>query len=279
MVGLKPTHSLVPYTGIFGIDNTYDHVGPMARTAADAALILDVIAGKDPLDPRQGEVPVQAYTEALARGAGGLRIGVVSEGFGRPESEADVDASVRKALGIFSEMGAQTADVSIPAHNEAAGIVWSLIVEGAAALLRSNGMGYGWNGLYNPGLTEMLGKSRQAQANDFPPTVKIILLLGTYMSERYHGRMYAKAQNLRPWLRASYDRALEQYDVLAMPTTPNKAHRYKPDGGIPVLIGEGWNIGWQYGAFRHERPPGYKHPLWQVEWAPGGADVDWQALR
>ena len=242
VVGLKPTHSLVPYTGIVGIDNTFDHTGPMARTVADAALMLDVIAGKDPLDPRQGEVPVQSYTEVLGRSVSGLRIGVLAEGFGLANSEPDVDAAVRQAIGVFNELGAQATEVSIPAHKEAGGIVWGLICEGAAALLRSNGMGYGWQGLYNPGLVETLGKFRRAQANDFPPTLKLVLLVGTYMSERYHGRMYAKAQNLRYALRASYDRELEQVDVLALPTTPMKAHRYEPDIDIKGLITHGWNM-------------------------------------
>ena len=236
VVGLKPTFGLVPYTGIFGVDSTIDHVGPMTRTVADAALTLEVIAGKDPLDPRQGEVPVQPYTEALGQSVSGLRIGVLSEGFGLPLSEADVDESVRKAIGIFSELGAETAEVSIPAHLEAGSILWSLVTEGGAALLQSNGMGYGWQGLYNPGLTETLGKARRAQGNDLPPTLKLFVLAGTYAKERYHGRLYAKAQNLRRVLQASYDRALEQYDVLAMPTTPMKAHKHEPGLDIQGLI-------------------------------------------
>ena len=194
------------------------------------------------MDPLQGEVPVQPYTEALGRGVSGLRIGVLAEGFGLEESEPDVDAAVRKALGVFDELGTQTTEVSIPAHREARGIVWGLMVEGATVLLRSNGMGHHWQGLYNPGLVDALGKFRKAQANDLPPTVKLILLIGTYMSERYHGRMYAKAQNLRHVLRASYDRALEQVDLLAMPTTPMKAPRYEPDIDITGLINHGWNM-------------------------------------
>ena len=242
VVGLKPTHGLVPYTGIVGIDNTFDHVGPMSRTVADAALTLEVIAGKDPLDPRQGVVPVQSYTDALGQGATGLRIGVLSEGFGLAESEADVDAAVRKALDVFTELGAQTTEVSVPDHTEAAGIVWGLIAEGAAALLHSNGMGHHWEGLYNSSLAETLGKSRRAQANDFPPTVKLVLLIGTYVAERYHGRLYGKAQNLRRVLRSSYDRALQEVDVLAMPTTPMKAHRYDPDIDIAGLLTHGWDM-------------------------------------
>ena len=94
---------------------------------------------------------------------------------------------------------------------------------------------------YNPGLTETLGKTLRAQGNDRPPTVKLVLLMGSYMSERCHDRMYAKAQNLRRSLRASYDKILEQVDVLAIPTTPIKAHRYESDLGPRETIAHGWD--------------------------------------
>ena len=242
VVGLKPTHSLVPYTGIVGIDNTFDHAGPMARTVADTALTLEVIAGKDPMDPRQGEVPVQPYTQALGKGVKGLRIGVLTEGFGTSVSQPDVDEAVRRSIGVLTELGAETTEVSIPEHRQAGGIIWGLIAEGATAYLRSNGMGHHWQGLYNPGLTETLGKALRTQSNDLPPTVKLVLLVGSYMSDRYHGRMYAKAQNLRRSLRASYDRVLEQVDVLAMPTLPMKAHRYEPNLGPRETIAHGWDM-------------------------------------
>ena len=270
IVGLKPTHSLVPYTGIVGIDATFDHAGPMARTVADAALTLEAIAGKDPQDPRQGEVPVQPYTEALGRGVNGLRIGVLTEGFGLELSEPDVDVAVRKALGVFNELGAQITEVSIPDHKKAGGIMWSLMLEGATASMHSNGMGHGWQGLYNLSLVETLGKARRAQANDFPPTLKLVLLLGTYISERYHGRMYAKAQNLRPVLRASYDRVLEQVDVLAMPTTPMKAHRYEPDLDVKGLISHGWNMSGNTAPFDVTGHPAISIPCGKSHGLPVG---------
>ena len=94
IVGLKPTYGLVPYTGMGPMELTFDHAGPMARTAADVALLLEVIAGPDGLDPRQRGVRTGSrYLDALGRGAGGLRIGVVREGFGHPNSEPDVDAA------------------------------------------------------------------------------------------------------------------------------------------------------------------------------------------
>jgi len=242
VVGLKPTHSLVPYTGIVGIDPTFDHTGPMARAVADVALLLEVMAGKDPLDPRQYDVPVQPYTQALDQDIHGLRLGVVREGFGTPVSEPDVDAKVREAVKALQELGAQVQEVSIPAHLEAGGITWGLIAEGMAATIYGNGVGYHWQGLYNVSLATALGKSLQAQAQDLPYQLKFVLLMGTYLNHAYHGRLYAKAQNQRRVLRAAYDKVLEQVDVLVMPTTPNKAHKYDPKRSIRELIQHGWNM-------------------------------------
>ena len=270
VVGLKPTHGLVPYTGIVGLDNTFDHAGPMARTVADAALTLEVIAGKDPMDPRQQEVPVQPYTEALDRGVAGLRVGLVREGFGLPESQPDVDAGVRRSLEIMQGLGAQVTEISIPAHAESGGIVWSLLVEGGAALFRSNGMGYHWQGQYNRSFAETLGRSLQAQGNDLPLTVKLVLLIGTYMSERYHGRTYAKAQNLRHTLRASYDRALEEVDVLAMPTTPMKAHPYQPGLDVAAMVTQCWNMAANTGPFDMTGHPAISIPCAKSNGLPVG---------
>ena len=97
-VGHKPTYGLVPYTGVFPIELTLDHTGPIARTAADAALLLEVIAGPDGLDPRQPPgLRTETYTKSLTGDAKGLRIGIVNEGFGWPNSEPDVEAMVREA--------------------------------------------------------------------------------------------------------------------------------------------------------------------------------------
>ena len=242
VAGLKPTHSLVPYTGIVGIDPTFDHAGPMARSVAEVALLLEVIAGKDPMDPRQNDVPVQPYTQMLTQDIRGVRLGVVREGFGTPVSEPDVDAKVRDAVKALQELGAQVQEVSIPAHLEAGGITWASIAEGMAALVYGNGVGYHWKGLYNVGFANALGKSLKAQAQDLPPQVKFVVMMGSYLNRTYHGRLYAKAQNQRRVLRAAYDQVLEQVDVLVMPTTPNKAHRYDPHRDLKGLISHGWNM-------------------------------------
>ena len=106
--GLKPTHGLVPYTGVFPIELTLDHTGPIAGSVADAALLLEAIAGPDGLDPRQADAPSpEAYSAELAGDVSGLRVGVVEEGFGWPGlSEPDVDEAVREAAGRFAGLGA-----------------------------------------------------------------------------------------------------------------------------------------------------------------------------
>ena len=107
--GMKPSHGLVPYTGIMPIEQTIDHVGPVTNTVADNALLLEVLAGEDGLDPRQYKPTVCRYTEALGRGAHGLRVGILKEGFHRPESEDDVDQKV-----LLNEVGLDVKDLSIP---------------------------------------------------------------------------------------------------------------------------------------------------------------------
>ncbi len=226
--GLKPTYGLVPYTGAFPIEATVDHVGPMARTVADLALLLEVLAGPDGLDPRQSAgLTGEAYSQALTGDVHGLRVGVVAEGFGWPElSEADVDASVRSAADALARLGAEVTPVSIPWHRDGRHIWNAIAIEGATLLMvLGNSMGSNWKGHYTTSLLDAYARGRRARVNDFPETVKNVMLLGRYMQERYHGRYYAKAQNLARRLRAAYDEALRGHDLLLMPTLPMKATR------------------------------------------------------
>ncbi|MEX2482078.1 MAG: amidase [Gammaproteobacteria bacterium] len=228
--GLKPTHGLVPYTGAFPIEITLDHLGPMTRTVADCALLLEVIAGPDGMDPRQGTTKPERYTRALESDAKGLRIGILAEGFGwEGASESDVDAAVRKAAESFRKLGATVEDVSIPFHRDGIHIWNGIAVEGATAfMVKGNGMGTNWEGWYNTSLLDMFARGRLSQPNDLSETTKLVMLTGQYMEDRYHGHYYAKAQNLGRTLRAHYDDALARYDVLVMPTTPMKATRIPP---------------------------------------------------
>ncbi len=224
--GLKATYGLVPYTGVFPIELTLDHTGPIARSAADCALLLETIAGPDGLDPRQSAgVRVEAYTKALTGDAKGLRIGIVSEGFGWPgASEPDVDTIVRDAAQRLTRAGATVREISIPLHKDGVHIWNAIAVEGATMLMvAGNSMGTNWKGYYTTSLLDFYGRSRRARANDLSETVKLVILLGQYMQDNYQGHYYAKAQNLARVLRAAYDEAFKQVDLLVMPTTPMKA--------------------------------------------------------
>jgi amidase len=244
VVGLKPTHSLVPYTGIAGIDQTFDHCGPMARTAAGAALLLQAMAGKDPGDPRQRDVPVEDYTGAVERatdGLRGLRIGVVAEGFseGVGAEPATCDA-VRACVERLAGLGAEVREQSLPEHLQAGGIAFAGFVEGMTALMTSGGNGVGWPGRYSEELAPAIVNGLRERANELSPQVKVTLAAGRHLREHLGGALYARAENLKPWLRAAYDRALGDADVLLFPTTPFRAFRLDDELRTSERVLRGW---------------------------------------
>jgi len=227
--GLKATHGLVPYTGVMPIELTIDHCGPMANTVEDVAKLLSAIAGPDGYDPRQIDVRVQDYLADLRKGVSGLRIAVVREGFGRPDSDEVTDAKVRGAIGRLREAGATVSEVSIPMHLDGYHIWAAIIVEGSTELMiKGNGFGYSWNGHYVTSLRDAYARGWRSRPNDMAETVKMVMLLGEYMHRNYHGRYYAKAQNLRRSLRDAYDAVLAEHDLLVMPTIPFRATEIPP---------------------------------------------------
>jgi amidase len=236
IVGLKPTFGLVPYTGIAPLEMTIDACGPMTMTVRDNALLLEVIAGPDGIDSRQRGVAAGNYTAALDGGAKGLRIGVLKEGFGHPNAEADVEASVREAAQHFATLGATVEAVSVPSHADGFA-VWAAIRGDAAyvTLLETNGSGINHEGLY---VTSLIDKaiSWRSRADEFADTLKIATIFSKYTFGRYGGHYYAKAQNIRRRLRAAYDTALTTYDLLLLPTTPIKATPIPPPGATPQEI-------------------------------------------
>jgi len=226
--GMKATHGLVPYTGVMPIEATIDHAGPMTTTVADNALLLEVIAGPDGLDPRQYNVRVDKYTTALGRGVAGMRIGVVTESFGWPSSEADVDDKVRQGAERMRSLGAVVEDVSIPMHLDGGAIWTPIALEGLMVqMMHGNGMGFNWEGLYTTSLLDAHANWR-ARANELSRTLKYSMIAGQYFIKHYRGHFYAKAQNLARLLRKSYDDVLVRYDLLLMPTLPMKATPLPP---------------------------------------------------
>jgi amidase len=233
--GMKATHGLVPYSGVMPIENTIDHIGPMTMSVADNALFLEVLAGEDGLDPRQYAPQTDRYTAALGRGVRGLRIAMVREGFGRPESEPDVDACVRRAAETFRRLGAIVDEVSIPMHNKAMPIWLAIAAEGSTnQMMKGNGMGTGWKGLYTTSLLDHHA-GWPTRADELSESLKITMFTGEYFQRHYRGHYYAKAQNLARKLRDAYNQMLGAYDLLMMPTTAMKAQPM-PAADAPLAL-------------------------------------------
>lgn len=228
LVGMKPTHGLVPYTGVMPIEATIDHAGPMTAKVADNALLLEVIAGEDGLDPRQYNVRTDRYTAALGKGAAGLRIGVLTEGFELDSCEPDVVEKVRLAAERFRKQGAIVENISVPMHLDGPAIWSAIALEGLTAqMMHGNGMGFNWEGMYTTSLLDAHASWR-ARANELSRTLKLSMMVGEYFITEYRGHFYAKAQNLARMLRSAYDDALSRYDMLLLPTLPMKATPLPP---------------------------------------------------
>jgi amidase len=225
-VGHKPTHGLVPYTGAFPIEQTIDHIGPITRTVTDAALMLEVMAGRDGLDPRQpADLAAGGYHAALGQDVRGLRIGVVGEGFGIPEVSAPgVDDAVRAAVDVLRTAGLAAEDVSVPWHGEAMHI-WNVIATegGVAQMIDANAYGMNWQGAYDPELIAFYGRQWRERSAEFSETAKVAMLAARHTIDTEYGRHYAMARNLAGELRKGYDAALATCDVLVMPTLPMTA--------------------------------------------------------
>jgi amidase len=240
IVGHKPTHGLVPYTGAFPIELTIDHLGPMTRTVADAALVLDVLAGRDGLDPRQpADLVPDRYADALSGDVAGLRVGVLAQGFGWAElSEPGVDDAVRAAAHRLEELGIEVVDVDLPWHRHALH-VWNVIgTDGVTAqMIEGNGYGHNWDGLYDPELVEFYGRQRREVVDRWSPTVAFIALAGRWSFEQLQSRHHAMARNLVPEVRRQYDAALADVDLLVLPTVPMVARPLPaPDDPVEVRV-------------------------------------------
>jgi len=232
--GMKATHGLVPYTGVMPIELTIDHTGPMTNNVTDNALMLEVLAGPDGLDPRQhaGQV-AKPYSELMKQGVKGLRIGIVTEGFGWPQSDAAVSEKVRQAADVFVGLGATVSEVSIPMHSIGPAIWLPIAAEGATQqMMKDNGHGFNWKGLYVTSMVDFHAGWKH-RADELSETLKLTMVLGEYFIQHYRGHYYAKAQNLSRQLSAAYDAALAEYDLLLMPTLPITATPI-PKPGAPV---------------------------------------------
>ncbi len=269
--GMKPTHGLVPYTGIMPIELTIDHTGPMTATVEDNALLLEVLAGPDGLDPRQYGAASKPYRDAMGRGASGLRIAVVKEGFGWPQSMEKSDAVVREAADRFRGFGATVEEVSLPMHYRGSAIWLPIAAEGATVqMMHGNGFGFNWQGLYVTSLLDAHSAWR-GRADELSDSLKNTMLIGHYMATRFRGHYYAKAQNLVRRLRAAYDEVLAQYDLLLMPTLPMTASKLPaPDAPVDEIVARAFEILPNTSPFDCTHHPAMSIPCGTVDGLPVG---------
>jgi amidase len=219
IVGHKPTFGLVSHFGIgFGSDQSIDYTGPMARTVEDVAAALQATAGYDPYDPRSTRdvPPSMDVLSRLADGVAGLRIGVLQEGF--DEAEGAVRDLVMAAVDVLAKAGADISEVSIPAHHTIRTAQAALSGEGALALFNTGFFGAFTRTYYPPSLIAAINKLWASHADVLTPRSKLSLIAAELSRRTYHGRVYAKAQNVRPTYIKAYDAALADVDVLVMPT-------------------------------------------------------------
>ncbi len=219
IVGHKPTFGLLSHFGIgFGSDQSIDYTGPMTRTVEDAAAALQATAGYDPYDPRQTRnVPTSVdILSRLADGVSGLRLGVLEEGF--EDAEVDVHDRVMAAVDILAQAGAVVSKVSIPEHHAIRTAHAAISGEGALAVFKTGFFGAFTKTYYPASLIAAINKMWASQADVLAPRSKLSLIAAELSRRTYHGRAYAKAQNVRPTYVKAYDDALANVDVLILPT-------------------------------------------------------------
>ena len=249
VTGMKPTYGRVSRYGLVAFASSLDQIGPLAKTAEDTALLLEILAGHDPADATSVDCPVPNYTETVTRPLEGLRLGLVREYFGEG-LDAEVDATIREAIKVYESLGAEVKEISLP-HSRYAIATYYLIApsEASSNLARYDGVHYGYRcdlekmaaeleeerktleaagdqaGLDNMdnGLVRMYRKSR---AEGFGAEVKRRIMLGTYaLSAGYYDAYYLKALKVRRLISEDFDRAFEEVDLVAGPVTPTPAYK------------------------------------------------------
>jgi aspartyl-tRNA(Asn)/glutamyl-tRNA(Gln) amidotransferase subunit A len=223
VVGVLPTYGRVSRYGLIAFASSLDRVGPFANTVRDAATVLGVIAGHDPLDATSSPEPVPDYTATIDNGVAGMRLGVPAEYFGEgldPEVRAAVEASIEK----LRAAGAEIKPISLP-HTRYAVPTYYVIAtaEASANLARFDGVRYGYRAKDATTLSAMY---RQSREGGFGAEVKRRIMLGTYvLSAGYYDAYYKKAQQVRRLLTDDFIAAFREVDAILTPTAPTPAFK------------------------------------------------------
>jgi aspartyl-tRNA(Asn)/glutamyl-tRNA(Gln) amidotransferase subunit A len=222
IVGIKPTYGLVSRYGLIAFASSLDQVGPLAREVRDAALLLEAVAGHDPMDSTSITDAPTDFTSQLDRGVAGMRIGVVKEMFPEGGAEPGVLARVREAVDRLERLGARVEECSLPSFEYALSAYYLIApAEASSNLARYDGVRWGLRIKDPTDVVDMMQRTRQA---GFGAEVKRRIMLGTYaLSAGYYDAYYGQAQKARTLVRREFEAAFERFDLLAGPTSPTVA--------------------------------------------------------
>jgi aspartyl-tRNA(Asn)/glutamyl-tRNA(Gln) amidotransferase subunit A len=223
VVGLKPTYGRVSRYGLIAFASSLDHIGPFGKTVKDAATVLQIIAGRDPMDPTSADIPVPDYVAELDKPVRGLKIGVAKEYLGEG-LDPEVRSAVADAVEKLSKLGCEIVEVSLP-HTEYAISAYYIIAtaEASSNLARFDGVRYGYRASDAKTLSEMYRRTRD---QGFGAEVKRRIMLGTYaLSAGYYDAYYLKAQKVRALLTRDFEEAFKKVDAIVTPTSPTAAFK------------------------------------------------------
>lgn len=247
VVGLKPTYGRVSRYGLVAFGSSLDQVGPFATNVTDAALLLGVMAGKDPHDTTSVEAPVDDYVAALAdeavdAGAKVLRIGIPKEYFAAG-LDAEVRAAVEGAIETYRKLGAKIVDVSLPSAPYSIAVYYVVATaEASSNLARYDGVHYGHRTAAPKDIVDLYSSSR---AEGFGAEVKRRIMLGTFaLSSGYYDAYYNKALKVRRLIKEDFDRAFAACDVILSPTAPSAAFKLgeKTDDPLQMYLADIYTI-------------------------------------
>jgi aspartyl-tRNA(Asn)/glutamyl-tRNA(Gln) amidotransferase subunit A len=232
--GIKPTYGVVSRYGMIAFASSLDQAGPMARSAEDLALLLEVMAGFDPRDSTSLDRPAEDYSRDLSTPLAGLRIGLPRQYFAEGVS-ADVATAIEEALAEFRRLGCQTVEIDLPNTRLSIPVYYVLApAEASSNLARYDGVRYGYRASQYADLMDMYRKSR---AEGFGAEVKRRILIGTYvLSHGYYDAYYLQAQKLRRLIARDFSEAFKTCDVIMGPTSPTTAFNLGEKSGDPVQM-------------------------------------------
>jgi len=234
ILGLKPTYGRVSRFGLVAFASSLDQIGPFATTAQDTALLLQAIAGHDDRDSTSVEEPVPDYMAGLEKPLKGLRVGLPKEYF-ISGMDPEVDKAVRDTVKTLKSFGAVTQEISLPNTDHCLSVYYILAPsEASSNLSRFDGVRYGRRAKDVKNLLELYEKSR---GEGFGPEVKRRIMIGTYaLSSGYYDAYYAKAQKVRTLVKRDFDKAFQEVDVIATPTSPSPAFKIGEKSSDPLQM-------------------------------------------